>query len=265
MAKSKKSINEKYNSPFATAIRKLMDDRGTTQDKLAEEIDKTRQTVSQYVNGISEPGYNTLVKIADFFDVSTDFLLGRTQDKSRSPSAIDQLGISESVVAWLKSIGKESEDDHTFSDGINHVLENNDFRSLVYGLRQYKESLKARKIYRHLSHKLCETHERTNYREFLWTEIEKLIKSNAYSDTVCKCLAGEFYVSEVGVFDKLNKITATILRDGLVSDFSEIYASQILRDFTLFLSSLEEEIKYTSIQDIMPNYAEVYDHIDVSE
>ena len=173
MAKSKKTDREKYNSPFATAIRLLMDDRGTTQDELADKIKKTRQTVSQYVNGISEPGYETLVKIADYFNVSTDFLLGRTQDKSRSPSAIDELGISESVAEWFQSVGQKAKEDHTFTNDINHVLEKQGFRSLVYQLREYEESLKARRIYKHLSHKLYEKHgdDHARYRELLWGEI----------------------------------------------------------------------------------------------
>ena len=37
---------------------------------------KTRQTISQYVNGISEPGYDTRVIIAKYFNVTTDYLLG---------------------------------------------------------------------------------------------------------------------------------------------------------------------------------------------
>ena len=73
MARSNKTIEQKYNTPFAANIRKLMDERAITQDVLAKAIGKTRQTVSQYANGISEPSYEALIKIANFFCVSTDF------------------------------------------------------------------------------------------------------------------------------------------------------------------------------------------------
>lgn len=65
-------------------MRDLMREYGVTQDTLAAKIGRTRQTVCQYVNGDSEPGYGTLVKIADFFSVSTDYLLGISPAKSRS-------------------------------------------------------------------------------------------------------------------------------------------------------------------------------------
>lgn len=84
MARVKKSFNEKYNSPFATNMRILMKERRITQDELAAKIGKTKQSVSQYVRGDSEPGYGTLAKIADFFSVSIDFLLGISPARSRS-------------------------------------------------------------------------------------------------------------------------------------------------------------------------------------
>lgn len=67
---------------FSSTLRILMTVPPiTTQAQLAEITGKTRQTISQYVNGISEPGYDTLVKIADYFEVSIDYLLGRCQGK----------------------------------------------------------------------------------------------------------------------------------------------------------------------------------------
>ena len=74
MSRNKTSVEEKYNAPFPTALRALMDERGETQENIAKAAGKTRQTISQYVNGISEPGYDVLVKIADYFDVSLDYL-----------------------------------------------------------------------------------------------------------------------------------------------------------------------------------------------
>ena len=66
---------------FSSTLRLLMETPPiTTQAQLAEITGKTRQTISQYVNGISEPGYDTLVKIADYFDVPLDYLLGRGKE-----------------------------------------------------------------------------------------------------------------------------------------------------------------------------------------
>lgn len=103
MSRTKKDVAEMYKSPFPIALRALMSEKPiTTQEKLAEITGKTRQTVSQYVNGISEPGYDTLIKISDYFDVSIDYLLGRTKDRRKAPSVYDQLGLSEKSISTLK-------------------------------------------------------------------------------------------------------------------------------------------------------------------
>ena len=104
MARNKTSVEEKYNAPFPTALRRLMEERCKTQENIANVTGKTRQTVSQYVNGISEPGYDVLVKIADSFDVSLDYLLGRTADPSMMPCAVDDLGLSPKAVDTIERL-----------------------------------------------------------------------------------------------------------------------------------------------------------------
>ena len=103
MARGKKDIADMHKSPFPVALRALMSEKPvTTQEKLAEITGKTRQTVSQYVNGISEPGYDTLVKIADYFDVSVDYLLGRTKDRRRHENIYDGIGLTEEGTTALR-------------------------------------------------------------------------------------------------------------------------------------------------------------------
>lgn len=48
-----------------------------TQKQMAEKLGITQPSYIRYENGSSEPSLETLVKIADIFDVSVDFLLGR--------------------------------------------------------------------------------------------------------------------------------------------------------------------------------------------
>lgn len=120
MARNKKQ-GDKFNAPFATSLRQLIEDRKVTQGDIASVTGVTRQTVSQYCNGISEPGYDTLVKIADRFDVSIDYLLGRTGDPNRQASAVDDLGLSPQAVDKLKSYCSR-EDAAGFIEGVNMIL-----------------------------------------------------------------------------------------------------------------------------------------------
>lgn len=54
--------------------------RNLTQEQLAKKVKTTKGTISNYENGHSTPPHETLVAIADVLGVSTDYLLGRTDD-----------------------------------------------------------------------------------------------------------------------------------------------------------------------------------------
>lgn len=58
-----------------------------TQQEIADFLGITRPTYSRYENGEREPDYETLKKIADYFDVTTDYLLGRTEQKEKDSSS----------------------------------------------------------------------------------------------------------------------------------------------------------------------------------
>lgn len=49
-----------------------------TQINIAEYLNISQPSYIRYENGSAEPSYENLVKLADLFDVTTDYLLGRT-------------------------------------------------------------------------------------------------------------------------------------------------------------------------------------------
>ena len=57
-------------------IKELRTERGITQADLAKILKISDRAVGYYENGDREPDYSTLLKIADYFDVSIDYLLG---------------------------------------------------------------------------------------------------------------------------------------------------------------------------------------------
>ncbi len=143
MARSKKTVGEKFFAPFPTRLRKLMEERGETQDNIASIIKKSRQTVSQYCNGVSEPGYDTLVQIANHYGVATDFLLGLSDDPSRMPSAIDDLGLSVKAVDVLEQLQIFDTPNNQIQfrrasrhalDVLNCMLESHDFYNVLENL-----------------------------------------------------------------------------------------------------------------------------------
>lgn len=59
-------------------LKKIRKARGISQLKLALDLNTNQNTISRYETGEREPCINELVKIADYFNVSIDYLVGRT-------------------------------------------------------------------------------------------------------------------------------------------------------------------------------------------
>lgn len=60
-------------------IKSLREEKGLTQKDCADKFDVTLRAWQTYEQGVSEPKYELLCKIADMFNVSLDYLLGRTE------------------------------------------------------------------------------------------------------------------------------------------------------------------------------------------
>ncbi len=59
-------------------LKEIRKSRGISQLKLAMDLNMSQNTISRYETGEREPGINELLKIADYFHISVDYLLGRT-------------------------------------------------------------------------------------------------------------------------------------------------------------------------------------------
>lgn len=61
---------------FSDKLRNLIEERNLTQKKVANDLNIAPSTMGGYVQGSSEPDFETLRRIAEYFNVSTDYLLG---------------------------------------------------------------------------------------------------------------------------------------------------------------------------------------------
>jgi len=64
------------NNSFGKILKLLRCDKDISQRTLSEEFGVTNQTISLWETGQREPDFDTLVKIAKYFNVTTDYLLG---------------------------------------------------------------------------------------------------------------------------------------------------------------------------------------------
>lgn len=60
---------------FSDKLRSLIEEGNLTQKKIAKDLNIAASTMGGYVQGSSEPDFETLIKLAEYFNVSTDYLL----------------------------------------------------------------------------------------------------------------------------------------------------------------------------------------------
>ncbi|WP_097025436.1 helix-turn-helix domain-containing protein [Clostridium peptidivorans] len=66
---------------FGDRLRELREEKQLTQEELGKLLNISRQAVSGYEAEGNEPNLQNLVKLADIFNVSLDYLLGRTKER----------------------------------------------------------------------------------------------------------------------------------------------------------------------------------------
>lgn len=64
---------------YYESIKNLRESRGMKQSKLGEYVGVSSQAISKWETGKAEPDIKAILKMCDLFDVSADYLLGRTE------------------------------------------------------------------------------------------------------------------------------------------------------------------------------------------
>ncbi|MGX4584014.1 helix-turn-helix domain-containing protein [Paenibacillus chitinolyticus] len=74
----------KVNKSFGERLKILREKKGITQEKLAMDLDIPASTIRRYESNSGVPRKERINQIADYFDESTDYLLGRTSKAKRN-------------------------------------------------------------------------------------------------------------------------------------------------------------------------------------
>lgn len=123
---------DKKISPLGQKIEELREIHDITKKELCAAININKNTLINIEDGVL-PNCETLMKIADFFKVSTDYLLGYTEVKERVTANIDKLYLSEPARVILAA-SKE------YGHFISLLLENPEFRHLMREIMAYYNS-----------------------------------------------------------------------------------------------------------------------------
>lgn len=84
---------------FGYILKNLRTGRGLTQSRLGAAVGLSKAVISKYENGMGYPTFDVLIRIADYFGVTTDHLLGVSRSKT-----IDVSMLTESQINTIHSI-----------------------------------------------------------------------------------------------------------------------------------------------------------------
>lgn len=82
---------------FGENLRKLIEERDMTQKELAKQLNIAPSTLGSYVQNAREPDFATLRLLADFFDVSIDYLLDHYEKKGSAHRENELLRVFHSL------------------------------------------------------------------------------------------------------------------------------------------------------------------------
>lgn len=95
-------------------IQELREEKGLTQGNVAEAIGTSRTNIGRWEKGLNEPSYAFVVKLANFFDVSVDYLIGNDEERNQSPTPINTLSQltdeERELLKFFRAIGKPARD-----------------------------------------------------------------------------------------------------------------------------------------------------------
>jgi len=126
---------------FGERLKQVRNEKHITLDQLADKLGTTKATLSRYENNLREPKAEFAEKCANFFNVSADYLLGRT----------DSRGIQESSSILKLTVKEQQNLDEEATKVLNELamsmsrnkeyLEDKDYEVLLVSVRNLLETM----------------------------------------------------------------------------------------------------------------------------
>lgn len=116
-------------------IIKVRRDEGLSQVEFAKKLNLSKQTVSNYETGARQPGLDIILKISDEFNISTDYLLEKSDYKT--PEA-NKLSALTSQILDTSTINKLGSFPVPVLKSLNKVFLSGGLDSLIYAINRYQ-------------------------------------------------------------------------------------------------------------------------------
>ena len=82
---------------FAERLQELREDKGISRKDLAASLNITVSALGMYEQGRREPNMEMLIRLADYFNVSLDFLVGRSFNEDETRRIIEALHLKNEI------------------------------------------------------------------------------------------------------------------------------------------------------------------------
>lgn len=136
----KNNDKEPYrNTVFCNKLNKLFGDSGESQEVAANKFNTTRQTFGNWLAGRNQPDYETLIAIAKYYNVSTDYLLGLAKEPipTEDEKKVNKVtGLSGNSIKALKELNNKH-DSRAYIDLLSILLEDTNLEYLLGLLEAY--------------------------------------------------------------------------------------------------------------------------------
>ena len=99
------------NSVFSTRVKQLRQGKGISMEELAKELKVTKSRINMWENGGTLPRSKTLIELAHYFGVSTDYLIGNDSVNKQDPS-------NKRLNSLQRNLGKLNEKDLEKAEGM---------------------------------------------------------------------------------------------------------------------------------------------------
>ncbi len=100
-------------------LRKLREKKHLSQVRLSIELEVSQELISQYELGKSRPNIDNLIKLADYFKCSTDYLLERTNNPNIAGDLPESIIESKEIIEKYSALSKE--DKKHFTDFLEYL------------------------------------------------------------------------------------------------------------------------------------------------
>lgn len=133
---------------ISEGLKRIRKENGLTQQKLVTEVGLVHKTYQQYEQGKTDPPAAVIAKLADYYHVSIDYVVGRSSCKTVDNEYIHQkTGLSDETITklhdthtWDKWITSHTYDEqHKIIDALNLIFEK-DRADLLYNIYEYIHS-----------------------------------------------------------------------------------------------------------------------------